>query len=83
MLISDESGLTLVRTQRQTSQLMVVYCVLILGWKMAEMGQKTDGGFGILAGFVEEKTPSWYQSKAWRKPMRRVLELSVKGEANS
>lgn len=39
----------------QTSRLLVVYGVLNLGLKMAEMGQKTDGGFGTLAGFLEEK----------------------------
>lgn len=51
----------------QTNRVAVVYFVLVLGWKMAEMGQKTDGGFGILAGSPEEKRQSWYESKAGRR----------------
>lgn len=41
------------------------------------MGQKTDGGFGILAVRFEVKTPSWYQSKAGRRQTGRLLELTV------
>lgn len=51
-----------VRIHMQTTQVVVVDCVLVLGWKMAEMGQKTDGGFGILAGSLEEKRQSWPES---------------------
>lgn len=43
---------------------------------MAKMGQKADGGFGILAGFLEEKTQSWYQSKAVRKQMGQLCVLT-------
>lgn len=57
-----------VRIQMQTNQVVVVDCVLVLGWKMAEMGQKTDGCFRILAGSREEKRQSWVESKAGRKP---------------
>lgn len=52
------------------------FWVLILGWKMAKMGQKTDGGFGILAGFLEEKTQSWYQSKTVRKQTGQLWGLT-------
>lgn len=51
----------------QTNQVVVVDSVLVLGWKTAEMGHKTDGGFGILAGSLEEKRRSWVESKAARK----------------
>lgn len=64
-----------VRIQMQTNRVVVVDCVLVLGWKMAEMGQKTDGGFGILAGSIEEKRQSWYESKAGRKQTGRLWVL--------
>lgn len=56
-----------VMIQMQTNRVVVFDCVLVLGRKMAEMGQKTDGGFGILAGFLEEMRQSWCVSKAGRK----------------
>lgn len=46
------------------------------------MAPKTDGGFGILAEFLEEKTPSWYQCKAGRKQTGRLSELTVCGRGS-
>lgn len=60
--MTDQSGF-----KCRLTEWWFVNCVLVLGWKMAEMDKKTDGGFGLLAGSLEEKRQSWYESKAGRK----------------
>lgn len=57
---------------------MVVGCAMILVCKMAEMGQKTDGGFQILAGYKHQAGISLRQEKQ----RGRLLELTVYVEAN-